>query len=391
MSTIRRWPCGRPHFRLKSTRSAADTRRVDRLPAHLPPFSNASHPPEGLCTMQPTTPPIDLTTLTRWITEAAVQHGADLPQYLASCLDISARRTDTVLQQLVGLQWLTTTDLGDERRFLPGALRQVVKRYELKGLHEDLPWRRDFAPCFELPCEIARMAQHAFTELLNNAVDHSGGTAATVSMRQTPLQVQLLVSDDGCGLFERIATSFDIPDPQLALLELCKGKLTSAPRQHSGYGLFFTSQLADVFDIHANAQAFQRRAWERLQWRTGRHATQTGTSIYLALQLDSTRTLDEVLRAHSLNQDSMNFERTVVPMHLLGSAQVLASRADAKRAVARLSQFRRAEIDFAGITDVGHGFADEMFRVFCRDNPGTELVPVGMNAQVAAMVHSVSA
>ncbi len=353
---------------------------------HLQPSSNLS--------VQNAPPAIDLTSLTRWITEAAVQHPEDLPQYLASCLDISAHRTHIVLQQLMALQWLTTQDLGDERRFAPGALRQVVKRYGLKGLQEDMPWRRDFAPCFALPSEVARMAQHAFTELLNNAIDHSGGTSVTVSMRQTPLQVQLLVSDDGCGLFDRIAKNFDIPDPQLALLELCKGKLTSAPRQHSGHGLFFTSQLADVFDIHANAQAFQRRAWERLQWHTGRNATRlgirTGTSIYLALQLDSTRTLDEVLRAHSLNLDSMGFERTVVPLHLLGSQQVLASRADAKRAVARLQHFRRAEIDFAGITDVGHGFADEMFRVFKRDHPDTELVPVGMNAQVAAMVHSVA-
>jgi signal transduction histidine kinase len=46
------------------------------------------------------------------------------------------------------------------------------------------------------------MAQHAFTELLNNAIDHSGGTQVTVSMRQTPLHLQLLVSDDGCGLFD---------------------------------------------------------------------------------------------------------------------------------------------------------------------------------------------
>ncbi len=339
---------------------------------------------------QANAPAIDLASLTRWITEAAVQHGHELPQYLATCLDISALRSQAVLRQLVELQWLSTQDLGDERRFAPGALRQVVKRYGLKGLQEDRPWRREFAPCFELPKEISRMAQHAFTELLNNAIDHSGGSAVTVSMRQTPLQLQLLVSDDGCGLFERIAQSFDIPDPQLALLELCKGKLTSAPHQHSGHGLFFTSQLADVFDIHANAQAFQRRAWERLQWHAGRNAAQSGTSIYLAIQLDSARTLDEVLRAHSLNQDSMGFERTVVPLHLLGSSQVLASRADAKRAVARLQQFRHAEMDFAGITAVGHGFADEVFRVFKRDHPDTELVPVGMCAKVAAMVHSVS-
>ena len=75
---------------------------------------------------------------------------------------------------------------------------------------------------------------------------------------------------------------------------------------------------------------------------------------------------------------------------LLGSDTVLASRADAKGAVARLTSFKSTEIDFAGITDVGHGFADEMFRVLKRDHPGIELRPVGMCAQVAAMVHSVS-
>jgi anti-sigma regulatory factor (Ser/Thr protein kinase) len=269
-------------------------------------------------------------------------------------------------------------------------LRQVVKRYALKGLHEDRPWRRDFAPCFELPPAIARMAQHAFTELLNNAIDHSGGTAVTVSMRQTPLQLQLLVSDDGCGLLKRLAGKFDLYDPRLALLELCKGKLTSAPRRHSGHGLFFTAQLADVFDIHAIAQAFQRRAWERRQWHTGRQVTQSGTSIYLAIPLDTPRTLEVTLRAHSLDQESLRFERTVLPLHLLACQQVQASRAEAKRAVSRLSQFRRVDIDFAGITDVGHGLADEMFRIFSRDHPDTELVPVGMNAQVAAMVHSVA-
>lgn len=334
-------------------------------------------------------PATDLSALTRWITEAAIKHGDNLPAYVAACLDIKAPRAAAVLQQLVDLQWLTTRDLGDQRRFAPGALRQVVKRYPLKGLHEDLPWRCDFAPCFELPKHVARMAQHAFTELLNNAIDHSGGQNVTVSMRQTPLQVQLLVSDDGCGVFSRIAKKFGITDPHVALLELCKGKLTSNPTRHCGRGLFFTSQLADVFDVHANAQSFQRRSWERLLWRVGQQVTHTGTTIYLALQLDTPRTLQEVLHAHSLDQGSLGFERTVVPLHLLGSDSVLASRADAKRAVARLVQFKRVEIDFAGITDIGHGFADEMFRVFKRDHPDIELVPVGMCAQVAAMVHSI--
>ncbi len=70
---------------------------------------------------------------------------------------------------------------------------------------------------------------------------------------------------------------------------------------------------------------------------------------------------------------------------------MLASRADAKRAVQRLETFRHAELDFTGVSAIGHGFADELFRVFTRSHPDLELHPVGMSPQVAAMVASVRA
>ncbi len=329
---------------------------------------------------------IELAPLTQWITAFALQQGDDLPGALAARLSISRRRASGLLRKLVAMQWLQAEGPARRPRYRPGALRQVVQRYPLAGLQEDLPWRQDFAPFFTLPPTVQRMAQHAFTELLNNAVDHSGGTQVTVSLRQTPLQLQLLVSDDGCGLFERVAQSFAIADPQLAMLELSKGKLTSAPDRHSGHGLFFSARLADVLDIHANEAAFQRRSWEPRSWRSGRPAARQGTSIYLAIQLDTPRTLDAVLRAHSVEGD-YHFDRTEVPLHLLGGeARTLASRADARRVAARLGGFRRAELNFDGVDDIGHGFADELFRVFQRSHPGLELVPTGMNAGVHAMV-----
>ena len=338
---------------------------------------------------------IDIAPLTQWITQAAVQHGQDLPAHLMQRLQISRRQAGHVLRKLVALQWLQALGTPRKPLYQPGALRQVVKRYALAGLQEDGPWRRDFAPCLALPAAVARMAEHAFTELLNNAIDHSGGTAVTVSMRQTPLQLQLLVSDDGCGLFQRIAQSFDITEAPLAMLELSKGKLTSAPDRHSGHGLFFSSRLADVFDIHANATAFQCRAWEQGAWRAGKPgpvAARGGTSVYLAIMLDTPRTLEAVLHAHSASGEGYGFERTRVPLQLITGAvpgAMLASRAQARRAVHRLAQFAHADIDFTGIGHVGHGFADEMFRVFGRQHPGLALHPVGMAPQVAAMVDSV--
>jgi hypothetical protein len=234
------------------------------------------------------------------------------------------------------------------------------------------------------------MVHHAFTELLNNAIDHSAGHSVTVSMRQTASHAQLLVSDDGRGLFDKINESFALDEPHLAMLELSKGKLTSAPDRHCGRGLFFTSKLADVFDLHANESAFQHRGWEAGRWREGKPLKHPGTSIYVAFALDSTRTLEQVLQAHSADGAGYDFERTVVPLRLLTTTQSgLESRAQARRVGARLNQFRRAEVDFSGVTSVGHSFADELFRVLASEQDALELVPINMLPAVAAMVGSI--
>ena len=137
-------------------------------------------------------------------------------------------------------------------------------------------------PCLALPDAVARMAHRAFAELLSNAIEHSGGSRVTVSMRQTPLQLQLLVSDDGRGIFDAIGETYQIDDPAQAMLELAKGKLSTCPDRHSGHGLFFTARLADVIDLHANNLAFQQRDWQGERWQPGRPACRRGSSVYVA-------------------------------------------------------------------------------------------------------------
>jgi len=174
------------------------------------------------------------------------------------------------------------------------------------------------------------------------------------------------------------------------MLELSKGKLTSEVDRHTGRGLFFTSKLADIFDLHANELAFQQRGWDAAGWRPGRALKRRGTSIYAAIALDTTRTLESVLNAWSLDGLGVGFDRTVVPVRLMTSDTVgLESRAQARRVAARLGEFQLAEIDFDGIARIGHGFADELFRVQPSIHPGLKLSPVNMSPAVEAMVRSV--
>lgn len=334
---------------------------------------------------------ITLADLTPWITEAVLAHPQDLPAYVAQRLSISRTSARNQLNKLVEAQWLQRDGVSRKAVYKPGALRQVVRRYNLDGLQEDLPWSQDFAGRFELKANVARIAQHVFTELLNNAIDHSGGASVTVSMRQTPTQLQLLVSDDGRGVFQTVAERFQITDPTVAMLELAKGKLTSQPQAHTGRGLFFSAKLADIFDLHANDTAFQQREWQRDQWwQRSRPACRVGTSVYVAICVDTERTLDQVLHRYSLDGAGYGFERTVVPLKLITQEQSgLESRAQARRVASRLAQFRRVELDFEGLADVGHGFTDELFRVFGAQHPELQLVPVNMAPRVAAMIGSV--
>lgn len=334
---------------------------------------------------------IDLHAVTQWISAAALSHPDDLARHLCERLGCSRSSARKALQRLVSLQWLVREGSLARPHYRPGALRQVVRRYLLSGLEEDLPWSRDFAPCFQLPRHVGRMAQHAFTELLNNAIDHSGGTSVTVSMRQTPTHLQLLVSDDGRGVFDKIQEAFDIADPAVAALELSKGKLTTQPERHTGRGLFFTSRLADVFDLHANERAFQQRSWQPEPWIRERPQQRQGSSIFVAIALDTRRTLDEVLKGFSADGHGYGFDRTIVPLRLLTSADAgLESRAQARRAASRLEAFRQAQVDFTGVEDVGHAFADELFRVFGGRHPNLKMVPINMSARVAALVESVA-
>jgi hypothetical protein len=113
-----------------------------------------------------------------------------------------------------------------------------------------------------------------------------------------------------------------------------------------------------------------------------------GTSIYAAISIDTTRTIDAVLNAYSADGAGYGFDRTVVPLSLMTSASAgLESRAQARRVAARLNQFRRAEVDFSGVPHIGHGFADELFRVLAGSE--STVVPVNMSPAVAAMVGSV--
>ena len=65
------------------------------------------------------------------------------------------------------------------------------------------------------------------------------------------------------------------------------------------------------------------------------------------------------------------------------------SRSQAKRLCHRFDKFKEIELDFKGISDMGQGFAHEIFVVYQNQHPEVNLVPTNMNEAVEKMINHV--
>ena len=276
----------------------------------------------------------------------------------------------------------------------PGLLRQVVQPLRARRpARKTCPGRATSRPASSCRADVRAWRSTRSRELLNNAIDHSGGSPVTVSMRQTPRHLQLLVSDDGCGLFERIGASFGIADPTLAMLELSKGKLTQPARAPQRPRPVL--HLAPGRRVRPARQP-QRLPAPRLGRRAlaGRHA-RCPQQRHLGLRRASRWTR----RARSTRccaRHSLDGAGYALRAHRGAAAAADRRRSRAWSRAPRPGASPRGCRSSAAPRStspasptIGHGFADELFRVFARAHPAVDLVPLNMAPRVRALVDSV--
>ena len=263
------------------------------------------------------------------------------------------------------------------------AVQQVYKR---EGLAEDRVWQQLLASVVaDLKENVRDVWRYGLTEMINNAIDHSGSALVHVGMRRNALYTRAWVVDDGEGIFLRIQRALDLFDPREAILELAKGKFTTDPANHSGEGIFFTSKVFDRFDIRSGLLHFAHDDGQ-VDLLFERGAQQPGTTVFMQLDNDSPRTTREVFDKFAAPED-YTFARTLVPVKLAQhEGEKLVSRSQAKRLTMRFERFQTVVLDFAGVEEIGQAFADEVFRVFQRAHSQTALVPTNMAPGVKQMV-----
>jgi len=109
--------------------------------------------------------------------------------------------------------------------------------------------------------------------------------------------------------------------------------------------------------------------------------------VRMRLANGSPRKLREVFDAFTDDPEELNFDKTVVPLRLAQyEGENLVSRSQAKRVAHRFERFKRVELDFAGVSEIGQAFADELFRVFATAHPTIRMTPVNTEPAVAQMI-----
>lgn len=228
---------------------------------------------------------------------------------------------------------------------------------------------------------------YAFTEMLNNAIEHSQSDRCTIQVVLGPSQISFDIRDPGIGVFHSIASKFHLPDEETALVELLKGKTTTMPQAHTGEGLFFTSRVGDTFSLKSHRiQIEWNRAKEDVFVSQPRFTR--GTLVQFSVRRDARQTLDKVFGEFAPQKYDFQFQKTEVRVKLLQPDYV--SRSEARRLLVNLEKFREIIFDFRDVRSVGQGFADEVFRVFADRNPHIVLRPENAGPAVMAMIKHVS-
>jgi anti-sigma regulatory factor (Ser/Thr protein kinase) len=303
--------------------------------------------------------------------------------------EVSRQTIHSHLSALVKMGYLIAEGNTRGRTYQIGPHRSLTLHFSLEGLQESDVYHRNFGFVFEgLPHEVEEICEYGFTEILNNAIDHSDGTSAHIDVDRTNESIVIRISDDGEGIFNRIARILELGDPRESLLELSKGKLTTDPDNHTGQGIFFSSRAFDIFYIFSGDLAFMHDDGDDKDYLMHDDGDQNGTFVVMRIALNSNKRLGAVFDDFTGSEDEdFAFNTTVVPVQLaLYEGERLVSRSQAKRILNRVDKFKTVLLDFKKVDFIGQAFADEVFRVFSRRNPQITIVPINVIDKVERMI-----
>lgn len=258
---------------------------------------------------------------------------------------------------------------------IPSVLKKKYKNELLEEHKILLEIEEKFPRIAQLPENIKSIFTFAFSEMFNNAIEHSQSKSISVEVSVREKDLSFIVNDSGVGAFRNIMKKKNLKSEIEAIQDLLKGKTTTMPKSHSGEGIFFTSKAGDVFILDSFGY---RLSINTIKPNVAIHHLPTrkrGTRVVFRINTDSVRHLNDVFKKYTnlAEEGDYGFDKTEIRIKLFTAGGVHISRSQARRVLAGLEKFKIVLFDYEKVPMVGQAFADEIYRVFKELHPDIRL------------------
>ena len=254
----------------------------------------------------------------------------------------------------------------------------------LKNIEEDQIYKQFIVSqkLYSINKNTSDVLYYTFTEMLNNAKDHSKSKMAKISLYLSPTHIGFRITDEGVGIFKHIQKAKNLTNAYRAIEELLKGKCTTDPKHHTGEGIFFTSKAVDLFSIESLKLALEIDNIHQ-DYTIKNSDIFKGTSVYCQIPFKSHLTLLKLFKTYT---KEYKFSKTRIYITLFDTADQFMSRSEAKRVLFGLEKSQEIVFDFKGVQAIGQAFADEIFRVFHARYPHIVLTAINTNRTIQFMI-----
>lgn len=306
--------------------------------------------------------------------------------------EISKATVYSYLKKMVEEGIIKKTENGFPYELISHAANFVYKPSD--GLEEDIIFHRDIKGVLpDLPRNVMDIWRYSFTEMMNNAIEHSQAPLIACRVVTDKLNTKIIIGDNGIGIFNNIQKYFkDVLGQEItlndAVAELFAGKLTTASSNHSGEGIFFTSRAVDYFFILSGNKVFSHTSYDDyIDELKENLVSDEGTWVLMKLSNTSPKNLQDIMFGYS--DVDRGFYKTALPIVNMFEHGDPVSRSEARRLGAVIKRFEEVSLDFKNVEAVGQAFVHELFVVFKRNNPEIELKVENANTAVSNMIQRV--
>lgn len=318
---------------------------------------------------------------------------------LATKTGFSRNYVQKILKQLVNKGELVLIGSTNKAKYLPATNIKKIqqaqtttfsKTFKNKNLQEDKILNliaHETSIFNKINKNEIKIIDYCFLEILNNAIEHSQSKNIKIQMQLNEKNILFKITDYGIGIFKNIMTKKNLANIEQAIETLLKGKQTTAPKEHTGQDIFFTSKIADLMKIESsNKKIIFSNINNEYNVLLDNSKVNIGSKVTFILKTPSAKNIIDIFKKYT--NDNLEFSTTKFPIKVLQlNNDAYYSRSEARRLLIGLEQFEKIILDYSDVSLIGQSFADEIYRVWQNKYPKIKIESINTDDNVNFMIN----